>query len=998
MSVGSDSANRALSWQVGLAATVLGIAGGSVAALLAASGPVPHPAAVVGELTYLGRGKAADFAFAYAVLIVACISYLALDAARRRLPGQAGSTLERLLVYASLPAVFWFAGQVLGGPFRADETGLAGDAIWLSALLTVVSAALCVIASRVAWPDPDSLGDAVVNALLAAGFAALSAIGAATAAARIFPLSADGFAAATLPAAGLAAIGALLLWLLVIARPGLRGPLVSRRLVVLAQLGLPLCFFALVLPPASVDGQLMRQAPVTPALLAVVSLAALGGFLALTHAWRHERAHRVPAMSVAAVVALALFADGTPIPYGMDMPADLYHHGEWLIPWDQWRTHGLLPYLDYSPSHGLINYLDGLVNDVLMDGTLAGFAQARQVVRAAVLVGAAAVLCRFAGPLPTLLALLLFPVTGRYTILLLVLAGFCLLALAVRTARPVSWLVLWALYGTALVFLAPGQGAMFVVAWAPTGVWQLWRAVREEPRRLATAAMAAAVLAVLAWLPERGPGSILLAEIRFILENRPLYAAVHGLDWRISLERDGPITPAFFEALRNLWIVALAALAVFAAQSGWRVLRSGQRPDSALCFAIAAALFLVLVVPHTIGRIDPGVPSRPGALSVFALALLCLPLIAHLGRLHRGGTAVVLTVAIGMLAPAFDHRPGITPVLELPQTVRAAAAGERFVDGREIGIPAFGRTVVPTGVIDRMVHLNARLDTWLDADETFLDMTNANADYFYLRRRVPIESGAVLTLPADGMQRRSVARLATSPPPVILLSDHRGPAGWFAPSLRAPILYRWVIDEIAAGRYGLWQDGPYLFAVFPERLNRAPLDGEATRQTLDAIFARQDLGRLPGTWGASADALLPGDALRADLGQPQSMHGVTAIDRDRFRLDGADPYLVFDVPESAADAGLLVLDVACADAAALPQTLKLYYATRSDPMMDERKTLTFAAEAGLQIVPLDAYPRILLDGGIRQMRIDFELPRRCGEISLGAVALYDRQPRGGAGR
>ncbi len=991
MSVDPQPADRGFSWQFGLAAMVLGAAGSSLAASLAGGGPVPHPAPVVGELTYFGRGKAGDFAFVYASLVFGCLSYLALQILRNRLLVFAGPALERLLAYASLPAVFWVSGQVLGAPFSVGVGQIDTGAIWLSAILVMLSTAVCVAAGRCAWAGEGAYGEGVGQGVLAAILAGLSVIAAVTALARVFPMLAGGLAAVTVPVVVVSSAAAILAWLVLISRGAPGQTLGVRRLVVLAQIGLPLAFFTLLLPPASVDGELLRQAPVTPALLSVLSVLAVVGLASLVKAWRQSEVFAVPAMSVAAVAVLVLFADGAPIPYGMDQPADLYHHGEWLVPWDQWRRFGLLPYLDYSPSHGLINYLDGMANDALSDGTLAGFFQARQVVRTGVMIAAAAALCRFAGPLPALLGLLLFPVAGRYAILLLVVAGFCVLALASRSARPVSWLVLWTVVGTVLVFLAPGQGAMFVLAWAPVGAWQIWRAVGAEPRRLVMAGGAVVLVVLLAVLPARGPGDILFAKIRFILENRPLYTAVHGLDWRSSLEFDWSVNPVFFEILRNLWIVVLAGLAVFAVVTAWRIVRSGQGPSVTLCFAASSALFLLLVIPHTIGRIDPGGASRPGALSAFALALVCLPLLARLGVWQRGGGILLLAGTLGMLAPTFDHRPGLNPVLELPQTVRVVTGDEQFVDGRAIGVPAFGRTIVPTSVVDRMVLLNARLGEWLGADETYLDLTNANAAYFYSRRAVPIESGAILTLPAVEMQRRSVARLAETPPPVVLIGDHAGPAGMFTPSLRTPLLYRWVMEQIAAGRYGLVRDGSFLFAVAVDRLRSPPLGDEEMLNALDAIFARSDLGRLPSTWGVSADVLLPEGGGRGVLGGPQTLNGVAAIGADRYQISGADPYLQFEVPDDARDAGLLAFDISCADrAVALPQPVKLYYATPSDPVLDERKSLTLEVVAGRQIVPLDAYPRILIDGGIRRMRIDFEQPQRCREINLSAVALYDR--------
>jgi len=968
---GSHWSEWAASFCLGAVIAALGLA-------FHAGGPEPHPAPVVGELTFSGAGKGGDFLFVWLFAAGTLGGFAAISFCRRLVAdhSETRDCFHEYLAYALLPAAIWCASQILGKPFSGPPYFADLSLLYLSAVLI-----LLLLGASVAWRSgplgagrfPENLAAAVGAPVLAG----LSVICAATAAARLFllPEMMSG------RIVGAIAAGAFLLvcaaTFLVLTGRASERTLV--RIFAVSQFGLPLALFALVLPPAGEGLPWDRTAPLTAAFLAPLVLAALFGYAALIRCWRGT-GPALPVMSVAAIAIFVLFGDGRPTPYGMDNPLDYYHHGEWLIPWQQWAEFGKLPYIDYSPSHGLVDYLSGMLNDVLLDGTLAGFPQTRQLVRGATALAAAVALGRLAGPVPALLGLLLFPVTGRYPILIAVFCGLVFLTGRGLQSRPLGWLWCYLCSGTALVLLAPGPGAMAVIALAPLALVHLWTAGRRSPRTLGLSAVAVLVLA--GGLILLGPGEVILAQIRFMLENRPLYGAVHGLDWAHSLARDWPVNGAYWELARNLWLPATLLLLTAGTIRLWQRrsdLAGALREDRLATFAGVSGLFLLLVIPHTIGRIDAGGPSRAGALSVFALALLCLPLASAAGMRARAGVVVGLVAVLGMLGPAFGHRLSVAELLSVPNATRAPQPGEQAIDGAASGLPSVGRTVVPEALVTRMVPLKAALDTWLRPGETYLDLSNANAQYFYSGRAVPIESGAVLTLPADGMQRRSVARLRETPPPVLLLGTLPSGAGPFTLPLRAPILADWVFEQLREGIYEIVFTEPFVFAVRPDRLTAPVLPETAQKAFLSRLFAPPPLARLPAVWGASADPSW--FAARSDVDTIEAGPGVQADKTGRYAIAGLRAG--FDIAPGA-DADVLLFELACGAGNG---------GGRGRVIADGGAALEFDLVPGLHVVPLDADPMVLYAGHVETLRLDLELDPRCAGASVSRFEKALR-PRG----
>jgi hypothetical protein len=831
----------------GLAALVVGAAADLILVWLSPPSPPAHHAAfVAGELTFLGLGKSLEMQFVWAMLSVTALGFTTLELVRRRCPG-----LDRVLWLALLPAIYWLATRVISPPTEPDialaETG------WI--LVSAVLIAFTVLIALVHRAETELWVETARWALLVPVLASLSAISVLTGLGRLdldlYPVT----AALGFETLGAVAATAALLTVCALLLPTRFRAIWLARLLVLAQIGLALGFLSLLLPPAEINGALLRQGglegPSLPIVLVVLSGMTLLGIL------RTSGAFTTPTLSPWAVAGALLtvkLGAGGAIAYAMDNPLDFYHHGEWLLPWDQLWHHGAIPYVDMSPSHGLINLLGGGFASLFGDGSMLALQQGQILVRGGALAVAALILGRLLGGPAALLLLAVLPFSGRTPILLLVAAFFGWFLTRMDTEKPVAWLIGAAICAVALVGLAPGQGAVASVALIPAIVVMLWQAWKQERSRLAKAAGALMLICLIFGglaVFGIGPGAVLAAQIRFILENRAIYEAVHGLPWSAAISADMPLGPVAWEVLRNLWMgitaVLLGALLL--------ALVDRRRRGPWIFMGLAVAIYLLGTLSHTLGRIDLGGPSRTGAQTVFALAVLVPMVVALMAPRRLVILVCAVVVPVGLLAPGFGSALDARSLAKLHRFADREDGARIWIDGATEGVVPIGAGLLSPAVIPMIKPSLGLIDKVLRPEETYLDLTNRNSNYFYLRRAVPVESGAVLTLSTEGMQRRSIAKLRADPPPLVLVDAGGDAAQPFPPPLRIPLIYRYLMEQVANGSYQVWSDGPLTALIKSDRLPSPALSTQDGTAKLDAIWGRRDLERLPTAWGRSPSTI-----------------------------------------------------------------------------------------------------------------------------------------------
>jgi hypothetical protein len=977
-----------------------------------AGGSEPYSQFTVGNITWRNASKGEDYVLLVGLVAGFAAAWLVLELLDRRVwrtLGEEGVYHARSLVaYASLPLVIWAGGLVLGPPATREW-------IWFGVVALAVTCGLLAVASRAPSPEPGaeepSPAATAGTVLLITLLGALSALIGAFALNRLALLLGRSFLWTGSPspiavsAAGAAAALAFGLW-------AWRGNRQSRtrtlRTAVLgAQLALPLGFLIVMPTPWVQDGTPSYAYP-TGTIFTVALLFAALAYADIARRFGAEPGvghvsdpnQRTPpvlpqtasadpllALSPVALAGALLFVKFGIVWVGY-FDADDYHFGELLLPWWSLVSHGAVPFWDHVPSRGLINYVNGAAGALVFDRAATGVLAAYPLVTAPFLVIGVVGLGRLIGTLPAAAAFLMMPVwhTLNQVDVFNTACLAWLLVMYPRVSRA-AWLVGWVGAGTAAFLLAPAQGTALVLATMPLGAWQLYRAFRDERSRLLEMSLAMAAVAVLLLLATP-LGRMLLGALRYGVENSAVGAPAHAVEWRAGLTAPTPLNHWLWEAVRTSWIaVGLAGTAflISACIGGDR-----ERRRALSLIGTPVVILAVVFIYRAAGRIDIGSVSRMGFASIWMLTLL-LPMLLYAAWGRRGWPAIVtLSVAGGSL---------IAPVLG-PVSLQGVAgrayetipAPPGTTEAAQWGLTQIGPAAVPGTSINRLIAIDKVLRVLLEQDETYLDLTNRNAQYFYLNRRVPIEAGALYNLPNESQQLRAIRTLETAPVPVVLAWAE--PVLWDGgpQSYRTHAIYRYLI-----WRYQPVKVGELILLVRPDRTGRLeaagiPPEGASDAAALlDTVFRQEDLQGLPASWGASWSTLEASVIPARRLDQAPALSDAVSKGPGIYGAAGGAPALTWSfsgAPVRGRDAGMLTFEFACL-AGAGDTALDVTWA--ADGGADGVPNRVRFQAASRVAVPLDASPRWLLAPSIDSMTVRVVQPDKCSEFSLGSATLWQRK-------
>jgi hypothetical protein len=993
--LGIDSTFRSPApWSYWLGASAIGICSAEAAFDLA-SGNERYTQFTVGSLTWRAASKQADFALLIGLLGGFACAWLAFILVERRVARRLGDdgvdNLRALVAYGALPLVIWASGLVLGGSATRDFVWLSAAAVSLAALLMLAAASKH--RDENAGTTPGTTAGLV---MLASAFGALSPLIGVLAVNRLaIPATHAFWWTGTPSPLALATAGGLIsvaLGILVL-RGGFHADARSRALLVFVQLVLPWGFLTVLPTPWATGSNVRYGGPISAIpwiVFAIVGVAYVDLIRRLPGIGRRAGTPRPPihAVSPVALAGALVFIKLAPISIRQLHPDD-YHFGEYLLPWWSLTTHGAVPFWDYVPARGLINYADAAFASMTFGSTAAGIAAASGLVSAVVLTIGLVTLAAWIGLLPAAGAFLVLPLDAQPTqVDVLNTATLVLLLVAWTRLSATNWLVSWAILGTSAFLMAPAQGAILVIATMPLGAWQIARAFREERTRLLrTGGFALVVAGVL--LLATPLGRMIVGAIRYAREHSAVAGPAHGFEWALSAGSVASLNRWLFEAVRTSWmVVGMAAVALLI--TAW-VRKESERRHALLLVAVPIIVMAILFIYRAAGRIDPGWVSRLGYASIWMITLL-LPLLLHAAWGIRNWPLIMtLTVAGGGLLV-----PQLGGLLALHAIGRRALESEppppTIVRGFNLDAQNVGRVGIALRQADRLADIRDELNVLLQRGETYLDLTNRNAEYFYLGREVPIESGAIYNLPNDRQQLRAIARLKERPVPVVLaLADSQVYDG-APPSYRVHAIYRYLLR-----RYVPVGIGQQVYLVKPDRLqllDRRP-EFAANRADpatlLDSAFRLADLQALPAAWGASWVTLESSVTRIRDLGNPSALRHARQLNGNEYATDAEAAALVWDLastPIAGKDAGMLTFDFACRDGSkAVP--LEVRWAGQGT-LPNETTTVRFQAAPRLA-VPLDAAPRWLLAPAIGLIEIRVAHPQQCREFSIAHLTLWQRR-------
>ena len=954
---------------------------------------------VVGNIAWNFATKFHDYAVLYGFVGSFFVSLTAISALSgrlsRRFGTDAGDRFHDVLLLLCAPAGLWFAGLLTSKSTALWPLELSG---------ALVLTAICLgfvlnLRPETFWDGGATQVARLIRLIIVlAGLSpfGVAAIGvgfnriAAVAGARVWLSSHQIYQAAAVTAVvALTAATCLAL--------GIRSAHQVDRLLV--RLGFCLqavfpAFFLLLIPTPWLSGdRAVLGYRLTTAAWALIVVCVVAAYVDLLRRYKRISVSPSPepgdSVSSMCVVGLLLFFKATVVA-PPSVPPDDYHFGEILVPWWSMARHHLVPFWDYTPARGLMNYVPGAITSIFLDGKASSFPAFVPFAAVAILCVALPVLRRSIGIGAATLALLISPCINLVSeIDIMVTVFLCVLARGLTRWNPIGWIATWLLLGTALLLYAPGQGGLAILATTPLALLPLARALATERRRLL--AVLAGTLCVFLAVGLLSPfGKMVLGAVRYGLEQSSVNSVAHGINWNASFGK-ADVNAWLFEIMRGSWLLA----ALWSGTVIWQARSAAfaTRRAATLAYAVPILLLSVLFVVRAAGRIDPG-PSRLGLASIWMLSLLLPLLLFGPARSRSTGRAVLIWLSlVGLVHPYFNdfgtnYANAFDPIAVGPS-----------VDGASAGIPELGVGAVDPAHLARLSAIRRVLDSVLDSGETYLDLSGRHANYFYVNRRPPIETGSIYNLVTEGQQRRAIAALRKERPPAILVRADNVYHDGGPVSLRANLIYRYVLLESG---YKVVKIGEHVWLLRADRIGRTSgLDvrsvsdiGDEPTNLTHEVFRAENLSGIPATWGRSAATLEGKMRLVKELPQTarKALNAVKESDNGYYRPIAKDPFIRIDISDwhlSGRQAGILSFDFLCKSESREPPLIELYWASATNTE-SELTVVRFRGENGRLIVPMDAAPAWLLAGELRSIRFDVADSASCSEFKIENVKLFQR--------
>ena len=305
-----------------------------------------------------------------------------------------------------------------------------------------------------------------------------------------------------------------------------------------------------------------------------------------------------------------------------------------------------------------------------------------------------------------------------------------------------------------------------------------------------------------------------LSALKYVLENAKINQLAYGVSWT----RFWDISAISLEMIRMSWIVILAIVLTLFSQLFLKILLKmlvknfSLKKYEDLLFTesmliyISIITILVLMIPYSMGRIDPSSLSRPGIASAIACCPILLIMVERVYLINSISTSSLAFIKkysdflVFILCGFFAIFGSILAPVNFSILVNysnSVLSTNLVSDTLQSNLPNIGQLGLSDDRFLELKTIKDFLDSHLKSDDKYLDLTNRNANYFYFDRLPPIPITAPYNLVSVDQEKSAIEILRTNTPKVILLGkpdfniNHDG--GGL--SLRNPMLYRFILKE-----------------------------------------------------------------------------------------------------------------------------------------------------------------------------------------------------------
>ncbi len=506
--------------------------------------------------------------------------------------------------------------------------------------------------------------------------------------------------------------------------------------------------------------------------------------------WRTRRLAKIATPHFAAAMAILVLA--APYVWQPSLSVDDYHFGEKLLAAQalfgnsEW-------FINFFSPHGLSDAGGSVVAWLIGDFTGTGIAVGGQFwlwYPGGLL---AWLIIRRVGALPGIAILFALPL-GHTTVLMLALN--LVLAAEVMVLRPA---LLAGALGMAVafsgVFVNAGLGAAAAIVIGIIGLVTNAKRGRASLGGFAAGSIASGVvLIVLFWAQ-------VIGQLDFLQVSAVSNLTIYG-------------TGSASDILGRPTAFVFAAAPMLIAIMSFGNLPKGGEPAQRLIqiamLVLPVAAFALVMNPYASGRMEPGL-GRSAVISIALLVSLPVWVSVLNGPASRSAAVAVLCAAligaIGYAGPNLRwNKPFLPPAL-LPQ--RALIAED---------MPQLGAGSADPEHVAMIREVKKTVDVLLDPGETFLNLTNRTALFFYLDRYSPSPIASPYNAAPAKFQQEFLEAISANPPPLALIRVRNIEHDGLKLSLRSHQLYEFLVRN-----YEPFDQNNYTYAIrkdLRERLDR----------------------------------------------------------------------------------------------------------------------------------------------------------------------------------
>lgn len=768
----------------------------------------------------------------------------------------------------------------------------------------------------------------------------------------------------------------------------------------ISQIGAPLAFAVLASPPVIDVNGVLTFLPFRPSLYVVLAILALISmvdivwrFLAVWRAPVGNEPVNTPTISPWTLVAALLIFQHV-FPSWPTISIDEYHSSEFYLPWWLLTRFGELPFVDYQPSRGLLNYIPGMLTWLFVDGSMSAQTLLFSHQTAIYIIPAFFCLRKMVGNYIAFFSIFSASMfVGNHAGgIFLSIAALALIFYFVKNHSPIATLWLWLFLSLIITLFATSEGAAFILCSLPLVAYQLYCSYRREPRKLWISLGALVLLLPVLLLPIP-PSQIILGAARYLLEQSGVSDVAYSIPWAFPPNPVNSITAGYlWQIIRYSWLLLVVPITILLIKSNQGSTHSdvNNRGDhNHWLFLVAILIFVVVIIQRGGGRVDQSNAfSRPAQTSIVlitcALPLIIFPTLRDPNR--RASVILLLSLFFGLIG---SQEASLRTAWNINKQVMYAP--QKTVSGEEIGLYYIGENVImDEKQITRQQSIHQVLEQILTSDETYFDVTNRNVSYVFHDRPNPVADTAFYNTPTTGQQHRAIAELEAQKIPLVLIQAENIIHDNSPLSLRGFWLYRYLLINyrpFIAENQQVWMirkgEEKRLFDTNYKIATRNELVSLLTN-----IFWMKELYGLPASWGASYDSLASQLAHSTDLLEYSPMitpNGMIQIDEHTWETAASDPALVFDIP-SGIKGDMLIIETAEPLSSGFMQ---VFWTNEFIPAFDENYSYIFSAVGTRFIIPLASAPSWELSKTPRKIRID--LPNDFnGRVTFKRISLVDR--------